>query len=157
MRRKRTVVEPPGAIVARWCAATLVPTFAGFTLSRLPWTTKSLIPSLTYGDSLLLPGKSRSLFVSFSVKSSGTSPSQWSVYSPSRGWAAETALVPARAVTCASLGFTAWPAIQDDQSLRNQSVGRRWSSAASGPRFTAVIFTRMSSAPPLAYSTKTSK
>ena len=115
------------------------------------------MPSLTCGLSLLLPGKSRSLLVSFSVKSSGTSPSQWSVYSPSMGCAAATELAPAGPSICASFGFFPGFAIQDDQSFRNHSVGRRCSSAASGPRFTAVIFTRMSSVPPLAYSTKTSK
>jgi len=43
------------------------------------------------------------------------------------------------------------------QSFRNQSVGSRCSSAASGPRLAAVIRTRMSSGAALAYSTKTSK
>jgi len=48
-------------------------------------------------------------------------------------------------------------AIHDAQSFRNHSVGRRCSSAASGPRLAAVIFTRMSSGPALAHSTKMSK
>ena len=48
-------------------------------------------------------------------------------------------------------------AIHGDQSLRNHSVGSRCRSAASGPRLVAEIFTRMSSAAPLAYSTNTSK
>ena len=43
------------------------------------------------------------------------------------------------------------------QSLRNQRVGRRWISAGSGPRLCAVIRTRISSGPSLAYSTNTSK
>jgi len=45
----------------------------------------------------------------------------------------------------------------DDQMLRNHSVGRMWSGAASGPRLTAVMRMRMSSAEALAYSTNTSK
>ena len=70
------------------------------------------------------------------------------------------ALVPAAALTCLRFGFSGDrldPAIQDAQSLRNQSVGSRCSSAASGPRLNAVILTRMSSGLALAYSTKTSK
>ena len=113
--------------------------------------------SLTYGLSLLLPGNSRSLFVTFSVKSRGASPSQCNVNSPRSGWAAATALVPADPSTCPSFGLFPGFAIHDDQSFRNQRVGKMCTSAASGPRFTAVIFTRMSSGPPFAYSTKTSK
>ena len=44
-----------------------------------------------------------------------------------------------------------------DQVLRNQSVGSSAEAAASGPRLMASIRIRMSSAPALAYSTKTSK
>ena len=44
-----------------------------------------------------------------------------------------------------------------DHVLRNQTVGKSLSGAVSGPRFVAVILIRMSSASPLAYSTKTSK
>ena len=44
-----------------------------------------------------------------------------------------------------------------DHRLRNQIVGRTWRSAASAPRFSIVIVTRMSSGEALAYSTNTSK
>ena len=54
-----------------------------------------------------------------------------------------------------SLGLGA-PTSQS-QVLRNQSVGNRCSSAASGPRFAAVIRTRTSSMLALAYSTVTSQ
>src|SRR5512134_2349338 len=102
------------------------------------------MPSLTYGLSLGWPGKSLSLLVSFSVKSSGTSPSQARMNSPSRECVAATALVPAVALICLRFGFLAALldlAIHDAQSLRNQSVGRRCSSAVSGPRLAAAIFT----------------
>ena len=46
---------------------------------------------------------------------------------------------------------------RQDHSLRNHSVGRRCNSARSGPRFSTVIWIRMSSGDFLAYSTKTSK
>ena len=55
---------------------------------------------LDVGALVLLPGKSRSWFVSFSVKSSGTSPSQERMNSPSSGCAAATA---ARARSCLDL------------------------------------------------------
>ena len=42
-------------------------------------------------------------------------------------------------------------------ALRNQSVGRTCSVAASGPRFSTVMRMSMSSGEALAYSTKTSK
>ena len=41
-----------------------------------------------------------------------------------------------------------------DQVLRNQRVGSRWSSAGSGPRLNASSRIKISSGPPLAYSTK---
>src|SRR6266576_794372 len=66
----------------------------------------------------------------------------------------------AAASICFRIGFSAAlldSAIHADQSLRNHSVGKRCSPAAFGPRLTAVILTRMSSGPSLAYSTKTSK
>ena len=44
-----------------------------------------------------------------------------------------------------------------DQVLRNHSVGRTRSRAASGPRLCTVMRTRMSSGPSFAYSTNTSK
>ena len=46
---------------------------------------------------------------------------------------------PAGPSTCVSSGFSAGRASHDDQVLRNQSVGSRCSSAASGPRLAAVI------------------
>ena len=49
--------------------------FAGFTAASLPWTTKSLILSLTWGLRLGTP-KMRCVLVSFSVKSWAASPSQ---------------------------------------------------------------------------------
>ena len=67
---------------------------------------------------------------------------------------------PAGPSICFRCGFSVArfaPAIHGDQSLRNHSVGSRCRSAASGPRLVAEIFTRMSSAAPLAYSTNTSK
>jgi hypothetical protein len=94
------------------------------------------------------------------VKSNGTSPSQERTNSPSRGCDAATALEPNGGSICRTLGFTAARfdgPIHADQSFRNHSVGKRCSSAASGPRLAVVILTRMSSALPLAYSTKTSK
>ena len=68
---------------------------------------------------------------------------------PSRGCAAATAVAPAGASICLMCGFSGAlfdSAIHCDQSLRNHSVGRRCRSAASGPRLTAVMRTRMSSA-----------
>ena len=44
-----------------------------------------------------------------------------------------------------------------DQVLRNQIGGKRWISAASGPRLMTWMRTSTSSGEPLAYSTKTSK
>ena len=44
-----------------------------------------------------------------------------------------------------------------DHVLRNHTVGSTWSVAGSGPRFSTVIRTRMSSGEALAYSTNTSK
>jgi hypothetical protein len=44
-----------------------------------------------------------------------------------------------------------------DQRFRNHNVGRRWISAASGPRLWTLIKIRMSSGDSLAYSTSTSK
>jgi len=55
---------------------------------------------LDVGALVLLSGKSRWWFVSFSVKSSGTSPSQEKMNSPSSGCVAATALVPAAASIC---------------------------------------------------------
>src|SRR5208282_1975217 len=98
------------------------------------------MPSLTYGLSFFYPGKSFSWFVVLSVKSSGTSPSQERTNSPSSEWVAATALVPAAAAICLRFGFSAArldSAIHDAQSFRNQSVGRRCSSAESGPRLAA--------------------
>ncbi len=70
------------------------------------------------------------------------------------------ALVSGAALICLRLGFSSARldgAIHGAQSLRNQSVGSRCSSAASGPRLVAVIRIRRSCGPSLAYSTKTSK
>ena len=44
-----------------------------------------------------------------------------------------------------------------DQVLRNQSVGRRWMAAGSGPRFVTVMRIAVSVGFALAYSTSTSK
>ena len=52
------------------------PVRAGLTAPATPSTTASLIASLTYGDAFGAPNR-RSLLVSFSVNSSGTSPSQY--------------------------------------------------------------------------------
>ena len=91
------------------------------------------------------------------MKSSGTWPSQERTNPPSSEWVAATALVPATAGICFRLGFSAAlfdSAIHDAQSLRNHSVGRRCSSAGAGPRLAAVIRTKMSYGPALAYSTR---
>jgi hypothetical protein len=86
------------------------------------------MPSLTYGVVLGWPEKSRSLFVEFSVKSNGASPSQEKMNSPSSECVALTALIPAAALTWLRSGFPAALldfVIQSAQSFRNQSVGRR--------------------------------
>ena len=56
-------------------------------------------------------------------------------------------------------GFGVQPSCRQpqDQVLRNQRVGSRWSVADSGPRLAAAIRIRMSLGDALAYSTKTSK
>jgi hypothetical protein len=73
-----------------------------------PCTTQSLMPSLTLRLSFLVPvpGNRRSWLVSFSVKSSGTSPSHEMTNGPSRGCAAATAVAPAGASTCLMCGFS---------------------------------------------------
>ena len=61
------------------------------------------------------------------------------------GWRRPAAASAGRSLPC------------QDHSLRNHSVGRTCSSAASGPRLWTVIWIRMSSGDALAYSTNTSK
>src|SRR5208337_4088826 len=112
------------------------------------------MPSFTYGLVLGVP-KIRSLLVSFSVNSSGTSPSQYRYRSP-------------RSVCDAAIACTPfWPEIcfrdglgvpgHHVQMLRNHRVGRTSILAASGPRLLTLIWMRMSSGDCLAYSVKTSK
>ena len=93
------------------------------------------MPSLTYGVRFGTP-QSRSALVSFSVNSSSGAPSQASQY------VAE--VVVRRLRLDGSAGRRIWRAaagrrrrVPQDQVLRNQSVGRRWSGAASGPRLVA--------------------
>ena len=57
--------------------------------------------------------------------------------------------------TCFRFGFGV--SSDQDQVLRNQSVGSTVSSAASGPRLVMPTAMRISSGPSLAYSTTTSK
>ena len=108
------------------------------------------MPSLTYGVRFGA-WKSRSVLVSFSVKSSVADPSAERNRSPRSG--CEAAITPEPA--CRSPGRGASP--PHDQVLRNQRVGSTWSVAASGPRLATVISTRRSSGDAFAYSTNTSK
>ena len=130
--------DPPGAIVARWCAATLVPCLAGFTLS-LPAVDHELVDAVLDVGALALAPREEPLVVRLvlgeeqrdvALAVQRVLPEQGM---RRRGRArARAAPRPARA-SASRRGL----AIQDDQSFRNQSVGRRCSSAASGPRFTA--------------------
>src|SRR5215472_14202597 len=97
----------------------------------------------------------RWLFVSFSVKSSGTSPSQYRYRSPMRACDAATAWEPLPAVACFNVGLGV-PG-HHVQMLRNHRVGSTCNVAGSGPRLHTLIWMRMSSGVCLAYSTKTSK
>src|SRR5512138_854250 len=115
------------------------------------------MPSFTHGLAFGKLGKSRALFVSFSVKSRGTSPSQYKWYTPRVGWVAAITSVLGGPSTRFSTGFSVGLATQDAHVFRNQRVGSTCSSATSGPRFQIVILIRMSSGDSLAYSTKTSK
>src|SRR6516225_3253482 len=112
------------------------------------------MPSLTYGLELGFP-KMRSLFVSFSVKSSGTAPLTYSQRSPSCAELAQMTRMPAGPDTCRSTGFGA--SGHHVQVLRNQRLGRTWSVAGSGPRLATEILIKISSGVSLAYSTYTSK
>src|SRR5277367_1694657 len=69
-------------------------------------------------------------------------------------WWAEIALKPLRR-TPFKTGLL--PGSDHIHVFRNQTVGKRWSDAASGPLFETLILIARSSAPPLAYSTRTSK
>ena len=109
--------------------------------------------SLTYGVRFGTP-KIRCVFVSFSVKSKGTSPSQERYRTPSAPSTARTTRPPWPGTSWRT-GRSAVPC--QDHRLRNQSVGRTWSSAASGPRLWTLIRIRTSSGESLAYSTNTSK
>src|SRR5208283_5796944 len=108
------------------------------------------MPSLTYGLEFGFP-KMRSLFVSFSVKRSDTSPSTYSQRSPNSADEAAMMRRPAGPVTCRSTGL----GVSGHQVhvLRNQRVGSRWSVAGSGPRLETEILIRISSGVSLAYST----
>src|SRR5271157_623517 len=112
------------------------------------------MPSFTYLVGLGVP-KSRSLLVSFSVNSSGTSPSQYRYRSPSWACEAATACTPFWPETCFSDGLGV-PG-HHVQVLRNHRVGRTSILAASGPRLLTLIWMRTSSGDCLAYSTNTSK
>src|SRR5277367_4280573 len=114
------------------------------------------MPSLTYREALWVP-KSRSLLVSFSVNSSGTSPSQYRNRSPRSTCdaAATTALLPFGLENCFRDGLGV-PG-HHVQVLRNHRVGRTCNVAGSGPRLLTLIWIRRSSGFCLAYSTKTSK
>src|SRR6478609_8881833 len=115
------------------------------------------MPSLTHGRAFGKLGKSRALFVSFSVKSRGTSPSQYKWYRPNVGCVAAIRPVPDGPSIRLSTGFSLGLATQDAHVFLNHRVGSTCSSAFSGPRFQTVILIRMSSGAPFAYSTKTSK
>ncbi len=117
----------------------------------------------------------RSLLVSFSVTSTGTTRSAYSHRGPSSACCAATPLKPGASVPEASaaavgggppravptpgnprsVGFSAPPA--HDQVCRNHSVGTTCNTASSGPRLWMVTCNSTSSGPALAYSTKTSK
>src|SRR5271166_1763052 len=112
------------------------------------------MPSLTKGLSLGVP-KIRSLLVSFSVNSSGTSPSQYRYHSPRSACVTATTCTPFGPETCFNDGL-AVPGHQV-QMLRNQTVGNTSILAASGPRLLTLIWISRSSGDCLAYSTKTSK
>src|SRR5215213_3784707 len=110
--------------------------------------------SLTYGVRFDAP-QSRAASVSFSVNKRSGLPSQQSQYSPSVGWVAWTNepprdLVP-DALTARNSGRRS--SRPQDHVLRYHSVGRRWRTAGSGPRFVTEIWTRMSSGEFFAYST----
>ena len=117
------------------------------------------MPSLTHGEALGEP-KRRVWLVSLSVKSSGTSASQYRKYVANGSPCAASACsaratgVPGSA-TRAIRGFA--PPPRHDHVLRNHSVGSTCSGAASGPRLHTLIRTRMSSGDAFAYSTNTSK
>src|SRR6187549_1410010 len=102
------------------------------------------IPSLTHGLAFGNLGKSLALLVSFSVKSRGTSPSQYKWYVPRVGCIATIARVPGGSSIRLSTGFSLGLTSQDAQVLRNHKLGSRCSSADSGPRLAAVICTRIS-------------
>src|SRR5271157_3913178 len=112
------------------------------------------MPSLTYGLELGFP-KICWLFVSFSVKRSGTSPSTYNQRSPNSADEAAMMRVPAGPDSCRSTGLG--ESGHQVQVLRNQRLGSRWSVAGSGPRFETEILIRISSGVSLAYSTYTSK
>src|SRR5215472_458076 len=79
----------------------------------------------------------RWLLVSFSVKSSGTSPSQYRYRSPMRACDAATAwqfLLPA---ACFKVGFGV--SGHHVQMLRNHRVGRTCNVAGAGPRLQTLI------------------
>src|SRR6185295_11433518 len=92
----------------------------------------------------------RSLLVSFSVKSSGTSPSQYRYRPPSKVCDAATACEP----LLPAAGFITGLGVPGHhvQILRNHRVGRTCNVVGSGPRLHTLIWMRMSSGVCLAYS-----
>jgi len=93
--------------------------------------------------------------VSFSVKSSGGAPSATSQRRPYSD--TSTPMIRALSRSAPRHSFASTGCRPQRQVLRHQIVGRRSSGAACGPRFQAVIRTRISSHEAFAYSTNTSK
>ncbi len=134
-------------------ALTLVPARPGSTASIRPWTTASLMPSLTYGGRV------------------GLAPEPLSIGLVAREQQLRVAVagqaVPAQAVmgrlddgpVRAPAGWVVADRRRSPTPIRcgTRASAARAACAASGPRFAAVIRMRMSSGATLAYSTNTSK
>src|SRR5262245_42648315 len=112
---------------------------------------KSLMPSFTYGEALGNP-KTRAVLVSLLVNNTGTARSNSSWRSPRIGCEAVIDCAP----HCFSEGIDA-AGFDHAHVLRNHSVGRRCTIAASGPRFHTLIRIKISSGVAFAYSMKISK